>query len=552
MLFVCTALFFSFLYPAHIRFQEQYQLFEFAGDYFLHTVSVPGGFSDWCGRFLTQFFAIPWLGALVTASLSTAAYVLCRRLLGGGSLLHLLLSLVPAILLSVMFLADEYLPGAAVALLFSLSAAVAIRSMDRSYIRTFLSLVIPAALYFLAGPAAVLTALLIPRDERLAVRIFASLPVLLLPLLCQFFCHIPLESLYIGVHYVRIPDMFPSALWMTALGVIAISCIDILAVKGHGKTAVPAAAMLISASLFMLWKTTDFEKEETMRYDFMAENEDWDGIIRTARKSAPANALSTGCLNLALACSGQLPDRQFSYPQSGEKGLFPSYSISYRSLPAISEIYWHLGMVNACQQYIFDAQEAIPDFQKSARCYKRLAETGMINGDYGVAMKYLDALSNTLFYRRWARDAKTLLASPERIDGHAVYGRLRRLRDDNPVTLFNENNKYAMCLDMVRHNPDNDIARQYMYSLLLLEKDMEGFLKVFDEDRYMTLPKHYQEALALICVNERKPLASVSGLVSENNLKRMRGFIRDMKSNLSEESMKKKYGDTYWYYSIFR
>lgn len=78
----------------------------------------------------------------------------------------------------------------------------------------------------------------------------------------------------------------------------------------------------------MLWKATDFEKEETMRYDFMAENEDWDGIIRTARKSAPANALSTGCLNLALACSGQLPDRQFSYPQSGEKGLFPSYSIS--------------------------------------------------------------------------------------------------------------------------------------------------------------------------------------------------------------------------------
>ena len=56
-------------------------------------------------------------------------------------------------------------------------------------------------------------------------------------------------------------------------------------------------------------------------------------------------------------------------------------------------------MITVAQRTVFEAQEAILDFQKSGRCYQRLAQTYLILGNYEVARKYLIALQKTLFYR---------------------------------------------------------------------------------------------------------------------------------------------------------
>ena len=60
-------------------------------------------------------------------------------------------------------------------------------------------------------------------------------------------------------------------------------------------------------------------------------------------------------------------------------------------------------MINDAQRFAFEAMEAIPNFRKSGRCLKRLAETNLINGQYEVAAKYLRILSKTLFYKDWAK-----------------------------------------------------------------------------------------------------------------------------------------------------
>ena len=64
---VAVFLFFRFIYPYHIHYQEQFQLFEFTGAYFSDVVSVPGGFADYLGRFLTQFcYSALWGSILMT------------------------------------------------------------------------------------------------------------------------------------------------------------------------------------------------------------------------------------------------------------------------------------------------------------------------------------------------------------------------------------------------------------------------------------------------------------------------------------------------------
>ena len=68
-LILLTFAFFNFLYPYHIHYQEQLQFFRFGADYFLESVSVPGGLGDWMTGFLVQFFYYAPAGALILSLL---------------------------------------------------------------------------------------------------------------------------------------------------------------------------------------------------------------------------------------------------------------------------------------------------------------------------------------------------------------------------------------------------------------------------------------------------------------------------------------------------
>ena len=54
-------------YPHALSYQEQYQLFLWTADYLIEKCSIPGGFADWIGEFIVQFYYVEWLGALLLA-----------------------------------------------------------------------------------------------------------------------------------------------------------------------------------------------------------------------------------------------------------------------------------------------------------------------------------------------------------------------------------------------------------------------------------------------------------------------------------------------------
>ena len=62
-------IFFNFIYPYHIHYQEQMQLFRFGADYFRESMAIPGGLGDWIGGFLVQFFYHAPAGSLILAML---------------------------------------------------------------------------------------------------------------------------------------------------------------------------------------------------------------------------------------------------------------------------------------------------------------------------------------------------------------------------------------------------------------------------------------------------------------------------------------------------
>ena len=134
-------------------------------------------------------------------------------------------------------------------------------------------------------------------------------------------------------------------------------------------------------------------------------------------------------------------------------------------------------MIEVAQRTDIEAQEAILDFQKSGRCYKRLAQTNLINGSYEVARKYLTALQNTLFYRDWANETLPLLGDEEAIAKHPEYGRLRQIAYKEDF-YFSDHVTPEMLESLYNSNTDNSLAYQYLVAYYILTNDRERYNKL--------------------------------------------------------------------------
>ena len=228
----------------------------------------------------------------------------------------------------------------------------------------------------------------------------------------------------------------------------------------------------------LVWKDANFKAEKVMQYDFMATHKQWNRILETVNAEKPNNQIGVTVQNLALAMHGMLLDHMFEYNQNGIAGLLPDVKEDATSPIPTAEAFYQLGMINVAQRTVFEAQEAILDFQKSGRCYKRLAQTNLINGQYEVARKYLMALRKTLFYRDWANETLPLLGDEEAIARHPEYGRLRQYAYKEDLTgdfYFSDRVTPEMLESLYYTNTDNRLAYQYLLAYYMLTGDRERY-----------------------------------------------------------------------------
>ena len=446
---VAVVLFFALGYPHHLHYQEQYQLFLFDSTYVWEIVREPGGVADLLGRFSTQFFLYAWVGALIIGLLLAAVQLLTLRLSGSGSLYGL--SFVPAFLLWLFLLDENTLMGGVWAVLLTLLAFWGILSLRKKL-------------------------------STISYSLFTIVAILLLYLLVGPVClPIPIESLWTGAHYHRYPTVFPWLLWGAAFSIWGLMGIALLIHRfpKHFSLHSPLSSHLLTALVVaimgsVVWKNANFRAEKVMQYDFMARHQQWNRILETANKEKPNNQIGVTVQNLALAMHGVLLDQLFNYHQNGIAGLLPDVKEDATSPLPTAEAFYQLGMINVAQRTVFEAQEAILDFQKSGRCYMRLAQTNLINGQYEVARKYLSALQKTLFYHDWANETLPLLGDEAAIAKHPEYGRLRKMAYDDDF-YFSDHVTPEMLQSLYLRNRDNGLAYQYLVAYYLLTGDQEGY-----------------------------------------------------------------------------
>ena len=222
---------------------------------------------------------------------------------------------------------------------------------------------------------------------------------------------------------------------------------------------------------------------ELLDYDLLVRGNRWEQVIQKAEKQQPDLPQSVCATNLALGMTNQMGRRAGDFYQNGPEGLFPTFSKDPFSTLTTAEVYFQLGLINTAQRYYFEAMEAAPNYKKSCRCIRHLAETNLINGQYDVARKYLHILEKTVFYKKWAQRTLSMIDDGEpSIMKHPLYGRLRRMSLDEDF-LFSDQEIDKICGRLLMHNYKNILAMQYMLFYPLLENNYKKFVQ------YMRLVK---------------------------------------------------------------
>jgi len=566
--------FFAFIYPFHLNYQEQYQLFLFSSDYFFQYMAKPGGFSDYIGNFFTQFFFYSWIGAIIIATLLTllqrAIWFISRKL--GAKQLFAPITFIPSLLYWGLLCDENYLFGGVVVMLLVAIFICIYTLLKSSGVRIFFVFVAIPLLYWLAGGAflllplfAILLEVIRKKIKMIYLVLFAlgsSALSVMLPILSKtYLLQYPLGQAWIGANFFRFPVTIPISIGFIGLIIVFIPItLRFLPfrMKRNRKVLIYIVQLLVLlfGGFLFIREVADREKEEVMAYDFNVRMRKWDRVIALADKKSPSSPLSVTCLNLALAKEGLLGERMFNYYQNGIGGLLPDFTRDF-TIPMIAgEVYYHLGFINTAQRYAFEAMEALPDYQKSARGVMRLAETNLINGNYAVAAKYLHLLQKTFYYRGWATKALVTMGDEKLIDQHPEWGMLRRIRTKEDF-LFSEGEKDMMLGVLFRQNQTNRMAYEYLMAYTLLNKDLTHFMQYIPLGRtlnYKAIPTSYQEALVYVWEKTNNdPAKEIPFPVTQLTMQRMKAFERVSPGQSDPNpGLYNEFTNTYWYYLVFR
>ena len=573
---VAVVIFWSVPYMSGLCFQEQYQMFLFDTNYFLERIVLPGGLADYISEFLVQFYYMPVLGgtiiALLLMSIQAISWGLMKQYGMKAVFPGYLLSFVPSIVLWCAMGDQNLLLSFVVALSGALLMGWIHNRFHNRLVKVVFELVSTALVYWFLGPVVFLYAALMIGDtlmngkqkERFLSSLGYSACLLILTvawiLLTTQSLQYPISRIFTGLNYYR----YPGTVSPLPLGVMIWTVVVVffgMVPDGHAwikklqqsKVVMALAYVLvIVASWFGIKASFDAITYDLIDYDFLVRTEQWDKIIEKAEKKLATTPLSVSCVNLALSQKGQLADRLFEFYQNGGEGLFPTFTRDMISPVSTAEIFFRLGMVNDAERYMFEAQEAIPNYRKSARLTRRIIECEIINGNYQVAAKLLRRLQKTLFYSNWANQTMALLGNEKAINRHPVYGKLRKYREKKQDFLFSDREMDQMLGLLFLNDNHNKMAYEYLMCYELLQRNMEKFVQYYPLGRFVGydhIPRSFQEILIGNWMKTHSDPRTIPYSVDAQNVNNTLNFIQLYMQNPKNPQLgQQPYVSNAWHY----
>ena len=575
---VAVVIFWAVPYVGGLCFQEQYQMFLFDTNYFLERIVLPGGLADYISEFLVQFYYMPVLGGAIIALLLIGIQAVVWGLMKQYGARHdfpgYLLSFLPSIALWCAMGDQNVLLSFVVALFGALLMGWIHNRFHNRLVKVVFELVSTALVYWFLGPVVFLYAVLMIGDTlknaqqkgSILSGIGYSAGILVLTvawiLLSTQTLQYPVSRLFLGLNYYRYPGVtflliyivMALAAFIPFLGMVHPHSSALQKWQKSKWVMAVAYVIVLFASVWGIRTSFDELTYEMIDYDFWIRTEQWNKIIEHAEKKPATSPLGVSSVNLALSQTGQLPDRLFEFYQNGAEGLFPAFTRDMTSPVSTSEVFYRLGMVNDAERYMFEAQEAIPNFRKSARLTRRIAECEIINGNYEVAAKLLRRLQKTLFYSNWANQTMALLGNEKAINRHPIYGKLRKYREKKQDFLFSDREMDQMLGLLFLNDKSNKMAYEYLMCYVLLQRDFNKFMQYYPLGRFVGydhIPRSFQEILIEQWMKTHNDPRTIPYSVDAQNVNNTLNFIQIYLRNPKDPQLSQQpYVSNAWHYMV--
>lgn len=567
---------FAFLqmcFEYHFYYIEQSQLFLFSEAYIRNKLLLPGGFSMLVAEFLVQFFIRPYVGALVTAALLTGVGVctagIVKRIAPVSGLF--ILYVLPMLALLFMHFDFNYRVQGTVCYLMMMALLCGYMRIRNDLFRLVAGCVLVPVLFWLAGSITVLFAGMVCLFEGLRktpkwyISLIGVAEVLLLGVGTVYFSLMGEYRWVFGpdlyYHYTLHPKeiIYYSWICLPLVFLIAFFVRNKNSLSGKklfaGISCIAQLAMIAAVLWWGMPKYSDAKTLKLKKLDYFARTEQWDKTIEEC-KGKLTNFLYMCHLNMALANKGELSDKMFNFDQRGPQGLLVQWNKSENISCMLSDIYFTMGATASSQEMAFEGYVSAME-DGNLRMLKRLVQTNLIYGTYPVAEKYISILEKTYAYRDWAQSQRKYLYNDEVVESDPILGTRRRMLPDRNSLAMIKGLAGDLAL-FLEKGPANSAALQYLGAMYLLAKDLEGF-KALVEKYYGTeflpvLPVHFQEAV--IVMSEKEPDYWKRFNVSETIVARFTDYKKQVLANRNNSAiaglLNRSYGNTYWFYFMFK
>jgi hypothetical protein len=564
--------FFFRAFADHIFFfQEKSILFQVSSGYFFENLHQPGKLLIYLGEFLTTFYFYTLAGSVLVAGITCLIMIELSAIMKFFSGNHIFsISLLAGAALFLLQTNYQYLLFNSLGLLLQITFFyVTIR-----FLKGWLPIIIAPVWFFMNGGFSWVYFLMITFYFVANRWKSDKLKVLVLWLLCLAMIYVSKEFLFFQP--VETLALFPfssentgsqNMLFLSVAAMIAlVPLIARIKIRIPFRYRMPEYGGKITGAIFLvsaLAFIAVFYSDKKTNHYFQVEKLFFDGkmdeVIAYNEKNPSVNILTNYLNNIALCEKGMLNDRLFHFRQSPDgQTLFLKWEIKGEILRLGGYFNYTTGMINEAQRW---AYEYMVMKGPTPEGLKMLIKTELINGNDQVASKYISLLKMSMFYRGEAKRYERMLYNDVALNADPELGAQRRKRTktdfftitDNPVL----NIERVLLNDSLNRN-----AFDYKIAWLLLNKDymkivqeLPGFVSL----NYQSIPVHVQEAaIAYLMTRKQNPLPDIgSFVVSRETEGRFRNFLTTFQQynndpGKAEPALRKQFGDTFWYYAVYR
>lgn len=543
-------------------------------------MSMPCGFVGYIASMMQSCFAMPWLGALLLTLLLVALAESMRRVFKVSAAWSGL-CLVPSFMLILNYTEVGYMlwlvktPALAftmpLGMLISIGLTATALVSHKLWIKLVLIVLYATVGYWLFGLFGLLACLFVVLPiiaEAIRTRQWKHLSIILGILLLALV--LPRVMYGQGLFAMRVQDIYvaglPDYIWndaerylyypaLVAIAFCLLLSTTLFTQKNIVCLIVSLIGMIVAAICLFNYTYRDSNFFDTLEQKQALEQGDYERVLDIARTAeTPPTRIQVMLTREALWQAGQAGDKIFAYPD-GDTPCNSPRQFQYMRLLCGRLFYYLEGKVNYAYRWCMEDMVEYgrrPDYL----CY--MTKCALVNGEWKLADKYLDALDHTLWYKDFATKYRTYVTD------HSLVAKDKEMSAIKPLLRYNDVldgdgglielfilNSYAYSTGGSREI----VERALMNSLII--KNLDNFWY-----RFMALlpgwnghiPVHFQEAALMV--------AQLQGGVDTSKLP-IDNAIRERFAQLVEKSgqngdnasnaylLKPEFGDTYWYYYFF-